>query len=100
MVVESLKTELKEAMKARDAERLSVIRFLIAAVNNQEIELRRQGIDLLDKHVLKVIQKQIKQRNDSITSYKEGNRDDLVEKESAELAILEELLSKYSTDEE
>ena len=96
MIIETLKTSLKEAMKARDIERVSVIRFLISAVNNQEINLRGQGIELQDKHVVKVIQKQIKQRKDSIESYKQGNRQDLVDKENAELEMLEEILQSVN----
>ncbi len=98
MIVDQLKVQLKEAMIARDSVRVSVIRFLNAAITNKEIELRSQGIELIDKHVVKVIEKQIKQRKDSIENYKSGNRQDLVDKENAELVILEELLSKYSSE--
>ena len=99
MILDLLKTDLKESMKARDAERVSVIRFLISAINNKEIELKPQGVELKDKHIIKVIEKQMKQRKDSIEAYKQGNRPDLMEKESGELAILEELLAKVSPEE-
>ncbi len=100
MITDTLKTQLTESIKARDTERVSVLRLLISAINNKEIELRTQDVDFKDKHVVKVIQKQIKQRKDSIEAYKQGSRQDLVEKEEAELGILEEILSMFPQDEQ
>jgi uncharacterized protein YqeY len=100
MILDTLNAELKQAMIARDALRVSVVRFLISAIKNKEIELRGQGIELEDKHVLKSIQKQIKQHKDSIEAYQSGGRDDLVQKETAELEILEEFLEKFTPAEE
>ncbi len=96
MIIEDLKAELKQAMLARNAERVSVLRFLMAGITNKEIELRTQGVEFADKHIVKVLEKQIKQRNDSIESYRQGKREDLVAKEQSELSILEELLKKYA----
>ncbi len=99
MIIESLKSKLTESMKARDFERVALLRLLIAAINNKEIQLRAQGMAMEDKHVLKAIQKEIKQRQDSIDSYKQGGREDLVEKENAEKEMLEEILAEFSPDE-
>ena len=100
MILDTLKSQLTEGIKARDMERVGVLRLLISAINNKEIQLRTQGIELEDKHVIKSIQKEIKQRNDSIEAYKKGNRQDLVDKETAELKLLEEILAEFSHDED
>lgn len=99
MILDSLKSKLTESIKARDRERASLLRLLISSINNKEIELRSQGVEMKDKHVIKAIQKEIKQRNDSIEAYKQGKREDLVEKEASELKMLEEILSEFSQDE-
>ena len=99
MITATLKAQLTESIKARDMERVSVLRLLIAAINNKEIELRTQNVEFKDKHVIKVIQKQIKQRKDSIEAYKQGERQDLVDKEEAELGFLEEFLGIFPQDE-
>jgi len=99
MILETLKSQLTGSIKARDMERVSVLRLLISAINNKEIAFRTQGIAMEDKHVIKAIQKQIKQRNDSIGAYKKGNRQDLVDKEAAELKMLEEILAEFSQNE-
>ena len=100
MILDTLKSQLTEGIKARDMELVGVLRLLISAINNKEIQLRTQGIELEDKHVIKSIQKEIKQRNDSIEAYKKGNRQDLVDKETAELKLLEEILAEFSQDED
>ncbi|MBP7927939.1 GatB/YqeY domain-containing protein [Patescibacteria group bacterium] len=92
MILDVLKKNLIESQKSRDAFRVEVLRYLISAIKNKEIELRPQGVELDDEKIVKVINKQIAQRKDSMESYKAGNRQDLVEKEGKELAILEEIL--------
>lgn len=101
MIRENIQAKLKESMIARDSERVSVLRMLISAINNKEIAFRSQeGLEMGDKHVLKVIKKEIKQREDSIESYKQGGRDDLVEKETKEKNILEEIYQEFATEDE
>ncbi len=87
---ERLTTEMKEAMKAKDQLRLEAIRFLQAAIKNKEIELRPNPISADD--VLAVVKKMVKQRKESIEQYQAANRQDLVDKESAELKIIEAYL--------
>ena len=82
---ERLQSEMKEAMKSRNAVKLSVIRMVISAVKNRDIELRRE---LNDREITEAIVSLCKQRRESIRLYQEGNRQDLVDKEGAELAIL------------
>lgn len=82
--------DIKNAMKSKEAERLSAIRFLQAAVKNREIELRPNAIT--DQDILGVIKKMAKQRKDSIAEYEKAGRTDLAEKEKFELGIMEEYL--------
>jgi uncharacterized protein YqeY len=86
---EQLSADLKEALKAKDERRKGVLRFLMAAVHNAEIEA---GEDLDDGSILAVISKQVKQRRDSIEEFRKGGRDDLVAKEEAEAALLMDYL--------
>ena len=84
-------------MRARDETRKSTLRMLNAAVKNAEIEARAP---LDDAGVLAVIQKQVKQRRESILEFEKGGRPDLVEKEQAEKEVLEAYLPRQATREE
>ena len=90
MLEEQIGKDYVQAMKARDSIRSSTISFLRAQIKNVRIEKRVEALE--DSDVLAVIKKQIKQRQDSIEQYEKGGRTDLVEKESAELAILKSYL--------
>jgi hypothetical protein len=81
--------DMKTAMRARDAERLSTIRLLLAACKQREVDER---IDLDDAAVVGIVDKLIKQRKDSIALFIQGGRPDLADKESSELAVLETYL--------
>ena len=94
---ERIQAELADAMRQRDETRKSTFRMLIAAVKNAEIEHRGE---LDDPAVIAVIQKQAKQRRESIAEFQKANRQDLVDKESAELAILQEYLPRQAGREE
>jgi uncharacterized protein len=86
---EQLNDAMKAAMKARDNLRLSAVRMVRAAITNREIETRSE---LDDRAVIDVISTMAKQRRESIRMYREGNRDELAEKEELELAVLLEFL--------
>ena len=77
--------DMKAAMRAKDAPRLLTIRGLLAALKQREVDER---IELDDAAVVAIVDKLVKQRKDSITQFAAGNRQDLVDKESAELAVL------------
>lgn len=94
---EKIQTDLKESMKARDEVKVSTLRFLLSAVHNAKIEKREE---LTDEDVIGVIQKQVKQRKESIESFEKGDRDDLVQKETKELEILEKYLPEQISDSE
>ena len=91
LLQQRLKTELKEALRRGDKVRVSVIRLVIAGTNNAEIA---QGGPLDDSGVLAVISKDAKRHRESIDAFAKGNRQDLVSKEEAELAVLLEYLPK------
>jgi len=78
--------DMKAAMRAKDAPRLLTIRGLLAACKQREVDER---IVLDDAAVIAIVDKLVKQRKDSITQFTAGNRQDLVEKEAAELLVLE-----------
>ena len=89
--------DMKTAMRAKDAERLLAIRGLLAALKQREVDER---IVLDDAAVVAIVDKLIKQRKDSITAFQQGGREDLVAKESAEVAVLQAYLpQRLSADE-
>jgi len=94
---QKLNDDLKQAMRAGDKVRTSVIRLVFAAVKNAEIA--RQA-DLDDGDILGIIAKEVRQRGESIESFRQGNRQDLVAQEEAESAILQEYLPQQMTREE
>jgi uncharacterized protein YqeY len=87
---EKIMSDMKTAMRDKNQVRLDTIRFLQAAIKNREIEVRPNAITAED--VLAVIKKMVKQRKESIEQYQAANRQDLVDKENAELKVIEEYL--------
>jgi uncharacterized protein YqeY len=96
-IITRLESQIKVAMKSKDQLRLDAIRMIKSAVKNKEIELIRE---LSETEFFSLINTLSKQRKDSIEQFKAANRDDLVAKEGAELAILEEFLPKALSEEE
>ena len=94
---EKISADLISAMKSKDAARLSVVRMMKAAVRNKEIDTRQE---LEDPQVSQVLLSLIKQRKDSIELFAKGGRQDLADKETAEIKIIEEYLPAGVTDEE
>jgi uncharacterized protein YqeY len=86
---DKVNADITAAMKARDAARLSALRMMKAAIMNKGVE---KGRDLEDAEVLQVLGSLVKQRRDSIDQFSKAGRTDLVEKETAEIAVLEEYL--------
>ncbi len=81
--------DMKTAMRARDSARLGVIRMLLAACKQREVDER---IELDDNAVVGLVDKLIKQRKDSVTAFQQGGRTDLADKESAEIQVLQAYL--------
>ncbi|MEY4368683.1 MAG: GatB/YqeY domain-containing protein [Burkholderiaceae bacterium] len=82
---EKLSDDMKAAMRAKESEKLATIRLINAAIKQREVDER---IELGDDQVLSVIEKMIKQRKDSITQFEAGGRQDLADKEKAEISVL------------
>ncbi|HET7512084.1 MAG TPA: GatB/YqeY domain-containing protein [Chthoniobacterales bacterium] len=91
-LTERIDADLKDAMRAREAMRLGVLRMLKAAFKNTAIEKGGAEAQLDDAEATQVIRKQVKQRQDSFESFEKGGRPELAEKEKAEIAILEQYL--------
>jgi uncharacterized protein YqeY len=94
---EQLKADLKEAMRAKELVKRDTIRSINTMIKQIEVDERKE---LSEEDVITLIQKAIKQREEAITQYSDAKRDDLVEKESAEVAVLKEYLPAQLSDEE
>jgi len=94
---EQLNEDIKSAMKAREQDRLATLRLMLSAVKQREVDER---ITLDDAGVIAVVEKMIKQRRESIAQYEKGARQDLADKERAEIAILEAYLPKQMSQAE
>ena len=94
---ERITDEMKAAMRAKDAARLSAIRLLLAAVKQKEIDER---IDADDTQVLAIVEKLIKQRRDSIEQFVKAGRNDLADREKFELEVLGAYLPEQASTEE
>ncbi len=90
-------TDLTAAMKAKDANRLSVLRMVKANLMNRKIE---KGGELTDEEITKALQSLVKQRKDSIEQYTNAGRGELADKEQAELTVIEEYLPQSASKEE
>lgn len=89
--------DLTAAMKAKDANRLSVLRMVKANLMNRQIE---KGADLTDEEIMKALQSLVKQRRDSIEQYENAGRAELAEKEKSELIVIEDYLPQAASREE
>lgn len=89
----TLKTRIsdavKDAMRARDSARLGTLRLLQAAIKQKEVDERK---DLADADITAIIEKQVKQRRESVAAYEQAGRNDTAEQEKAEIAVLQEFL--------
>ena len=97
----SLKTriadEIKTAMRAKDTARLGTLRFLSAALKQKEVDERR---DLSDAEITAIVEKQVKQRRESIAAFEQAGRTESADQEKAELAVLQEFLPQAASPEE
>lgn len=94
---EDINLDLKEAMKAKDVKKRDALRLLTSAFKQIEVDERKE---LSDDDVIKIIQSQVKRRNDSATQYKEADREDLMQIELDEIAFYQEYLPAQLSDEE
>lgn len=96
-IKDQINGDLKEAMRARDKEKLSVLRLITAAFKQVEVDER---IDVDECRVLTILNKMVKQRHESINQFKKGGRDDLIAQEEYELSILNHYLPAPLSDDE
>ncbi len=94
---EQIDQDFKNALKEKKQEALSVLRMVKSAIKNKEIERKNE---LKDKEIIEVLQKEIKQRKESISDFEKGGRSDLVEKEKKEVDVLLKYMPKQMTKEE
>lgn len=96
-IVDQIKTNLRKAMKNKDKASLLAYRGVLSAIHNKEIELKHK---LNDEETIAVLNSQAKQREDSITEFKKGGREDLVAKEKKELELISNYLPEKMSKEE
>lgn len=100
-IQEQIVADIKEAMKAKDKERLNVLRSLKSKLMEKEISERKgDDVTLTDEQAVEVLMKAAKQRKESIEQFEEGGRDDLVENEKAELKIIDAYLPEMMAEDE
>ena len=92
-----LSDKIKIAMKARDAEALNALRYLLSLARNAEIDLKR---DLSDEELIVLLQKEVKRRREAIEQFKSASRQDLVMTEETQLAVLMQFLPQQMSKEE
>ncbi|MGO4711493.1 GatB/YqeY domain-containing protein [Bradyrhizobium sp. 2TAF24] len=101
MLRDNINTAVKEAMKAKDERKLSTLRMVNAAIKNADIEARGQGKPpLSDDDLLGLLQKMIKQRQESVLLYDKGGRAELAAQEREEIAVISAYLPKQMSDDE
>lgn len=97
---DKLKTDLVEALKAKDELKASTLRMLLAEITNKEIELKKKESGLSDEEIYQVIKSEAKKRKDAAEGFKKGDREQLALKEEKEREILEEYLPEEISDDE
>ena len=101
MLREDLQKVLKESMLNKDTTTVSAVRLIIAGMKEKDVEARGKGqAQASDAELLSMMQGMIKQRNDSIKMYVEGNRQDLADKELSEIKVIEKFVPKQMSDAE
>lgn len=101
MLREDLSNALKEAMKEKNVVDTNAIRMIIAGMKEKDVEARGKGKEKADdEQLIAMMQTMVKQRNESIRIYTEGNRPELAEKEQAEIKVIERFMPKQLNDDE
>ena len=99
MNLEDLRKKLIESQKSQDQVALSTVRLLMSEAKNREISLRGESKEVASEDYLKMIKKQIKNRNESIPMYEKAGRTETAEKEKKEVVFLQSLLTEFFPDE-
>ncbi|MDG3089103.1 GatB/YqeY domain-containing protein [Vibrio hannami] len=96
-LIDQLKEEQKNAMRAKDKARLGTIRLALSAIKQREVD---EQITLTDDDIIAVLTKMVKQRRDSVTQFESAGRQDLADAEKAEITVLEDFMPQPLTEEE
>mgnify|MGYP001816027837 CR=1 FL=1 len=102
MLRNDLNEAMKQAMKAKDQRSLATIRLILAALKDRDIQARGSGNSegIVDAEITEMLQKMVRQRRDAIELYTQGGRQDLVDREDAEIQVIQRFLPKQMSDEE
>ncbi|MBI1957372.1 MAG: GatB/YqeY domain-containing protein [Candidatus Niyogibacteria bacterium] len=100
MIKEKLESDLKSALKAGEATRVSVLRLVITAVRNKEIEKQKKDTGLSDDEVIAVLQAEVRKRRDAVEQFRKGGREELAKKEESEIGIIQPYLPAEASDED
>jgi uncharacterized protein YqeY len=95
--MDKMKADMKAAMKSKEKEKLGTIRMLLSSLKNAEIDA---GGELSEDDIIGVLSTEAKKRREAAQAYRDGDRDELADKEEAELAVVEEYLPKQLSDDE
>jgi len=96
-MLDTIKADMKEAMRAKEKQRLQTVRLILSAVKQYEVDNRE---DVSEAELINILNKMVKQRKDSISQYQEAGRDDLAAVEIAELEIIQQYLPQQFSEEE
>ena len=99
-IKDQLLADIKKAMQEGQTELRDTLRMLLAAIKDEEIKKQKREEGLNEEETIEIVARSVKQRKDSITEYTQGGREDLVEKEKNEIAILEKYLPEQLSEEE
>lgn len=99
MNLDELRKKMIESQKSHDEIALATLRLLVTEVKNREISLRAEDKEVEPADILKIVKKQIKNRNETIPMYEKAGRTETAEKEKKEVVFLESLISEYFPDE-
>lgn len=97
IIRDQIQQNMTAALRAGDKPRLEAVRYLFSQIKNREIDLKHQ---LTDEEAMKILSTEAKRRKEAIEAYRAGGRQDLADKESYQLSVIEEYLPKQLTDEE
>jgi len=100
MLKEKLESDLKNALKAGESRRISVLRMAISAIRNKEIEKMKKDTGLSDDEVMAILQTEIRKRRDSVVEFRKGGREELAKNEEAEIVMIQPYLPADATDDD
>ena len=101
MLREDIQNAIKSAMKNHETERLGTVRMILAGIKEKDVEARGKGKEAAqESDILSMMQTMIKQRQESVKIYNEGNRPELAAKEEAEIKVIQDFMPKQMSDDE